>query len=117
MRNERLEEFKNNLEEAGFNIEFIKKSIEYFNELEDEKNVQELEDLEEVLDYYHGHGSFSFNIPKSEENLKEFREDIINLFEYDTNDLLHYSLYFEDIEVFELQILYVLYYEFYPLEG
>ena len=42
---EKMEIFQKNLEEASFSTDFIKKALEYFNELEDEK---------EANDWYNG---------------------------------------------------------------
>ena len=110
---EKMEIFKKNLEEASFTTDFIKKALEYFNELEEEREVQELATIEEVLDYYNRIGSFTCNALQSELNLR-FRKDLYKLFQYDTNNLMNFLDYFFNIEEFELQILYVLYYEFYP---
>ena len=112
---EKMEIFKKNLEEASFTRDFIKQALEYFNELKREVEVNDYNNLEEVLDYYNRIGSFTCNTMQSELNLKDFRGDIAILKE-DYPELLDINLYFEDIEVFELQILYVLYYNFYPEE-
>ena len=113
--NNNMEIFKNNLEEQGFSIEFIKKSIEYFIELNEEMEVQEMENLEEVIQYYDKIGSFSCNTLKSEGNLKELRKDIA-LLKDEYPELLDINLYFTNIEGLELQLLYTLYYKFYPQE-
>ena len=115
MKNKKIEIFKKNLEGHGFSTEFIKKALEYFTELNEEMEVQELINIEEVLDYYAKIGSFTCNTSNSEENLKEVRSDILKLFNCDTNNILKSLKYFENIEEFEIQILYCLYYEFYPI--
>ena len=112
---EKMEIFQKNLEGHGFSNDFIKKALEYFNELEEEKEVQEMATIEEVIDYYNRCGSFTFNTIQSELNLKDFRGDILKLYDCDTNNILDFSKYFENIEEFEIQILYCLYYEFYPV--
>ena len=113
---EKMEIFKKNLEEASFTTDFIKKAIEYFTELEEEKELQEMSNIEEAIQYYDNVGSYTCNTLQSENNLKEVREDIAKLFDCDTNNILDSSKYFENIEEFEIQILYVLFYEFYPQE-
>ena len=115
MKNEKIEIFKKNLEGHGFSTDFIKKALDYFNELEDEKEVQELINIEEVIQYYNKINSYTCDTTKSEENLINFRKDIRKLVDCDTNNILDFSKYFENIEEFEIQILYCLYYEFYPI--
>ena len=113
MKNRKMEEFKKALEEANFSLEFIKKSLEYFNELEEEKEIEELNNLGEVIDYFARVGSYTCNSLQSEENLKELREDLYLLYLKDSYNILKFSKYFENIEEFEIQILYVLFYDFY----
>ena len=110
-----MEIFKNNLEEQGFSSEFIQKALEYFGELVEEKEIDDYNSLEEVINYYNQNGSFTFNKYKSEENLKELKEDILFLKEQ-YPELLNLDLYFTNIEHFEISILYLLFYEFYPQE-
>ena len=113
---EKMEIFKKNLEEASFTTDFIKKALDYFKELEDEKEANDFYNkVEEVIDDYNRCGSFTYNIIQSELNLKDFRGDIAILKE-DYPDLLDLNLYFKNIEAFEISILYVLYYNFYPEE-
>lgn len=113
--NNNMEIFKNNLEEQGFSSEFIQKALEYFGELVEEKEIDDYNSLEEVINYYNQNGSFTFNKYKSEENLKELKEDILFLKEQ-YPELLNLDLYFTNIEHFEISILYLLFYEFYPQE-
>ena len=113
---EKMEIFKKNLEEANFSREFILKSLEYFNELNKELEVQELETVEEAIDYFAKVGSFTCNTWQSEDNLKDLRQDLYLLYPKDYNDILNFILYFENIEEFEISILYTLYLEFYPEE-
>ena len=113
---EKMEIFKKNLEGHGFSTEFIKKALDYFNELEDEKKANDFYNkVEEVIDDYNRCGSFTYNTIQSELNLKDFRGDIAILNDYWT-ELLDLNLYFRNIEAFEISILYVLYYDFYPEE-
>ena len=114
MKNEKMEIFKKNLESQDFSTEFIQLALNYFNELEEEMEVQEL-NIEEVIQYYNKIGSFTCNTSQSEENLINFRKDIAKLSDFDTNKILNLAKFFENIEGFELQILYCLYYEFYPI--
>ena len=115
MKNEKMEIFKKNLEGHGFSSEFIQLAINYFNELIEEMEVQEMNNIEEAIQYFDKIGSYTCNTLQSEENLKELREDIAKLFDCDTNNILKSLKYFENIEEFEIQILYCLYYEFYPI--
>ena len=112
---EKMEIFQKNLEGHGFSTEFIQKSLQYFNELQEEMELQEMSNIEEAIQYYDSVGSYTYNTLQSENNLKEVREDIAKLFDCDTNNILDFSKYFENIEEFEIQILYVLYFEFYPI--
>ena len=114
MKNEKMEIFKNNLNCLNLSNAFIKKAIEYFAELEEEKNVSDYKTVEDVIDYYNQCGSFTFNTHQSEENLI-YREDIALLKE-EYPDLLDLNLYFKNVEAFEISILYLLYYNFYPEE-
>ena len=114
MKNEKMEIFKKNLESQDFSTEFIQLALNYFNELEEEMEVQEL-NIEEVIQYYNKIGSFTCNTSQSEENLINFRKDIAKLSDCDTNKILNLAKFFENIEGFELQILYCLYCEFYPI--
>ena len=111
---EKIEIFKTNLEEAGFSKDFIKKALDYFNELEEEMELQEMSNIEEAIQYYDSVGSYTCNTLQSENNLINFRKDIAKLFNCDTNNIMDYSKYFENIEKFEIQFLYTLYYNFYP---
>ena len=111
---EKIEIFKNNLEYQGFSLEFIKKSLEYFKELEEEREIQEMTTMEEIIQYYDECGSYTCDTIKSEDNLKELREDIGYLYNIWGDEMLNLRLYFNNIEQFEIQLLYVLYYEFYP---
>ena len=113
---ENMEMFKNNLESQGFSNDFIKKAIEYFIELEEEMEVQEMESIEEVIDYYAKIMSFTCNTSKSENNLKDLRKDLFLLYEKDSYGFIDFKLYFENIEMFEIYVLYVLFFEFYPQE-
>ena len=115
MKNEKMEIFKNNLENKNFSTEFIQRALNYFNELEGEIEAQEMESIEDVIQYFDNCGSYTYNTLNTEENLKNFREDIAKLYDCDTNNILDFSKYFENIEVFEIQLIYVLYFEFYPL--
>ena len=116
MKNEKMEIFKKNLEVQGFSLEFIQKALEYFTELNVEMEVQEMEGLEEAIHYLDNYGTYTYNTLSTEENLKEIRKDIAKLFECDTNNIMDYSKYFENIEEFKIQILYTLFFEFYPWE-
>ena len=111
-----MEIFKKNLEEANFSLEFIKKALEYFTELNEEMEVQELINIEEVIDDYNRCSSFTCNSLQSENNLRYFRKDLYKLFQYDTNNLMNFLDYFYDVEDFELEVICTLYYEFYPQE-
>ena len=113
---DKMEIFKNNLEEANFSREFILKSLEYFNELNKELEVQELATVEEAIDYFAKVGSFTCSTLKSEDNLKDLRQDLYLLYPKDYSDILNFNLYFENIEEFEIRVLYTLYFEFYPRE-
>ena len=112
---EKMEIFKKNLEGHGFSTEFIKKALEYFTELNEEMEFEEMSNIEEAIQYYDRVGSFTCNTLQSENNLKELRKDIAKLFNCDTNNILNFKEYFENIEVFEIQILYTLFLEFYPI--
>ena len=113
---EKMEIFKKNLEEASFTRDFIKQALDYFNELEEEKEANDFySKVEEVIDDYNRCGSFTYNTIQSELNLKDFRGDI-NILKEDYPELLDLDLYFRNIEVFEISILYLLYYNFYPEE-
>ena len=115
MKNKNLEEFKKNLEGYGFSNKFIKKTLNYFNELEEEGRIQEI-NVEDTLSYYNKIGSFTCNSSQSYYNLHNFREDIAKLYTCDINNILDLNDFFFNIEDFELQVLNVLYYEFYPQE-
>ena len=113
---EKMEIFKKNLEEASFTTDFITQALNYFNELEDEKEANDFYNkVEEVIDDYNRCGSFTFNTIQSELNLKDFRGDIAILKD-NYPELLDINLYFKNIEAFELQIIYILYFNFYPEE-
>ena len=115
MKNEKMEIFKKNMESRCLSTEFIKRALNYFKELEEEKVASDYNNIEEVIDYYNHCGSFTYNTLQSEENLKDLRCDIAILIE-DYTELLNLDLYFTNIEEFEIQILYTLFYEFYPRE-
>ena len=111
---EKMEIFQKNLEEASFTTDFIIQALHYFNELEEEKEANDFYNkVEEVIDDYNRCGSFTYNTTQSELNLKDFRGDISILNDY-CPELLDINLYFKNIEAFEISILYVLYYNFYP---
>ena len=113
---EKMEVFKNNLEALNLSNDFIKKALDYFNELEEEKEANDFYNkVEEVIDDYNRSGSFTYNTIQSELNLKDFRGDIAILKE-NYPELLDLNLYFRNIEAFEISILYVLYYNFFPDE-
>ena len=113
---EKMEIFKKNLETLNLSNDFIKKALDYFNELEDEKEANDFYNkVEEVIDDYNRCGSFTYNTIQSELNLKDFRGDIAILKE-DYPELLDLNLYFRNIEAFEISILYLLYYNFFPEE-
>ena len=116
MKNKNMEVFKNNLKEASFTEEFIKQALQYFTELEEEKEVEEMATVEEVIDYYNRCSSFTCNSLQSELNLRYFRKDLYKLYQYDTNNLMDFLDYFYDIEDFELEVICTLYFEFYPQE-
>ena len=112
----KMEIFKKNLEEASFTTDFIIQALNYFNELEEEKEANDFYNkVEEVIDDYNRCGSFTYNTLQSELNLKDFRGDIAILKE-DYPELLDLNLYFRNIEAFEISILYLLYYNFFPEE-
>ena len=110
-----FEIFQKNMVEAGFTNDFIVQALKYFNELEEDRKIQEMNNIEEIINQYKIIGSFTCSILKSEENLKELREDIALLKE-DYPEMLDLNLYFTNIEHFEISILYLLFYEFYPKE-
>ena len=113
---EKMEIFKNNLEALNLSNDFIKKALDYFNELEEEKEANDFYNkVEEVIDDYNRCGSFTYNTIQSELNLKDFRGDIAILKE-NYPELLDLNLYFRNIEAFEISILYLLYYNFFPDE-
>ena len=112
---DKMDQFKNNLEKAGFTTDFIGQALQYFNELRMEGEFQELP-LIDVIDYYSKIGSFTCNSLQSELNLKDFRKDIYKLYACDLNNILNPLDYFYNIEEFEIEILYTLYFEFYPRE-
>ena len=115
MELEKMEIFKNNLKEAGFTEEFIKQALNYFNELKREGEIQGL-NVEDTLYYFNVIGSFTCNTHQSEINLINLRKDLYKLYQYDINNVMNFNDYFYDIEEFELQVLYKLFYEFYPKE-
>ena len=112
---DKMEVFKNNLEKAGFTTDFIGQALLYFTELEDEREVQELETLEEVIDYYSKIGSYTCSTLKTEENLRYLREDISNVLNR-ADGIMDPFNFFKNIEIFEIEMLYTLYLEFYPRE-
>ena len=112
---EKMEMFKKNLEKAGFTTDFIGQALRYFSELEDEREVQELETLEEVIDYYNKIGSYTCSTMKTEENLRYLREDISIIIDY-SDGIMDPFNFFKNIEIFEIEMLYTLYLEFYPRE-
>ena len=112
MRVEKMETFIKNLEGQGFSQEFIKKSVNYFTELEEEREVQEIINIEEVIEQHNKCGSYTCNILETENNLKELRGDIA-LLKDEYPELLDLNLYFTNIEHFEISILYLLYFGFY----
>ena len=113
---EKMEIFQKNLEEASFTTDFIIQALNYFNELEDEKEANDFYNkVEEVIDDYNRSGSFTYNTMESELNLKDFRGDIDILNDY-CPESLDINLYFKNIEAFEISILYLLYYNFFPDE-
>ena len=112
---EKMEIFKKNMEEAGFTTDFIGQALHYFTELEDEREVQELETLEEVIDYYKKIGSYTCSTMKTEENLLSLRDDISIIIDYSDGIMEPYK-FFKNIEEFETQMLYTLYFNFYPRE-
>ena len=75
-----------------------------------------MEGIEDVIQYFDTCGWYTYNTLNTEDNLKDFRSDILELFNCDTNNIMDFSKYFENIEEFEIQILYTLFYEFYPRE-
>ena len=109
---DKMDQFKNNLEKAGFTTDFIGQALQYFNELRMEGEFQELP-LIDVIDYYSKIGSFTCNSLQSFCNLYNFREDLYKLFEYDNHYLIDY---FSEIERFELQVFYNLFLYYYPQE-
>ena len=111
---EKMEIFKNKLEEAGFTADFITQALHYFNHLKMEGEAQEISNLLEVIDYFNITGSFTYNSLQSFYNLSNFIKDLTKLYNWDTSNILNYPDFFEDIEKFEIQVLYVLYFEFYP---
>ena len=115
-KKEEMEFFKETLKKYNFSKGFIEKVLQYFKELEEEMEVQELGSIEEILDYFSKIGSFTCNALQSEINLKELRKDINRLYAFDLNNILNPVDYFQDIEKFEIQVLYVLYFEFYLTE-
>ena len=112
---DKMELFKKNMEEANFSKDFIIQSLQYFNELEKEREVQEMTSIEEVIGYYSKIGSYTCSTLKSEENLRYLRDDIALLKE-EYPEILELDLYFKNIEQFEISILYILLSEFYPRE-
>ena len=113
---EKMEVFQKNLEEAGFTKDFIIQALHYFNELRREGEIQGIPNLIEVIDYYDKTGSFTYNSLQSFYNIYNFREDLYKLYQYDMNNVMDFLDYFYKIEDFEIQVLYVLYLEFYPRE-
>ena len=121
MKNNKMEEFKKNLESHNFSAKFIQLALNYFKELHEEMEVNYYEDfkfnsIEDVIDFYAKSLSFTWNTLSSENNLKDLREDLYLLYKKDSNNILNLNLYFKNIEHFEISILYSLYFNFYPNE-
>ena len=112
MKNNKMEVFKKNLASLGLSQGFIFKALEYFNELEEERELQEMDDLLEVIQYYDKIGSYTCNTNLSEINLIDFRRDLLIIKE-EFPKSLNLELYFKNIESFELQLLYCLNYLYY----
>lgn len=110
-----MEEFKKNLKEAGFTYDFIQQALHYFSEIIEEAELEGIS-VEDTLHYYNRAGSFTCNSLQSFYNLYNFREDIAKLYTWDINNSLNLNDYFDNIEEFELQVLYTLFYEFFPQE-
>ena len=104
MKNEKMEIFKKNMEEAGFTKDFIIQALHYFNQLKEEGEIQEINSLIDVIDYYSKIRSFTCNTWQSEDNLKDLRQDLYLLYPKDYKDVLNFILYFENIEEFEKQL-------------
>ena len=119
---DKMETFKNNLEKAGFTTDFIGQALQYFNELRREGEIQELPNLIDVIDYYSKTGSFIYNTLQLFYNLHNFREDLYKVYQYGTNNPMDFLDQFDNIEKFEIKILYkikilyTLYINFYPRE-
>lgn len=111
---DKMEIFQRNMEEAGFTSDFIVQALKYFRELEEEMKIEEINNIEKVISYYSMAGSFTCSIEKSEENLKDLRKDIALLKE--DYPELNLELYFSNIEKFEIDIIYLLFYYYYPKE-
>ena len=112
---DKMEIFQKNMEKAGFTTDFISLALHYFIEIRREGEVQEIDDLLDVIHYYSQTGSFTYNSLQSFYNLHNFREDLYKLYRYDTSNIIDFSNYFENIENFELQVVYALYSVFYPV--
>ena len=116
---DKMELFKKNMEEDGFTTDFISQALQYFNELKREGEIEEINNIIDVINYYSKTGSFTYNTLKLFYNLHNFREDLYKVYQYGNNDFLDH---FDNIERFEIKILYkikilyTLYINFYPRE-
>ena len=111
----KMEIFQKNLEEANFSKDFVIQSLHYFNELKREGEIQGL-NVEDTLYYFNVIGSFTCNTQQSETTLINLRKDLSKLKDYDYNNVMNFKDYFNNIENFELQVIFTLFYEFYPQE-
>ena len=103
---------KKKLMSNNLSYEFINLVLKYVEDLKEEADIQSLKSIKDSLNYYNELGGVTVYTKDINEKLKEYRNDIRILYENGGGEVFKLDDYFNNINKFELDLLYYIYINF-----
>ena len=101
---------KKKLMNNNLSYEFINLLLKYIDDLKEEADIQSFKNISDSLNYYNKLGGVT--VYSKDIKLKDFRNDIKILYQSGGDEVFKLDDYFNDINKFELDLLYYIYINF-----
>ena len=103
---------KEKLMNNNLSYEFINLILKYVKDLKEEADIQSLKSLKDSLKYYNNLGGVTVYTEDINLKLKDYRSDIRILYQSGGDEVFKLDDYFNDINKFELDLLFYIYINF-----
>ena len=106
------EKIKEKLINESLSYNFISLVLKYVEDLKEEADIQSFKSLKDSLNYYNELGGVTVHTEEINLKLKDYRSDIRLLYEKGGDEVFKLDDYFNDINKFELDLLFYIYINF-----